>query len=127
VYLGIGQIHDIQRKNEKYVEVEEGVLEEIEFICGQKLNAKNKTQTVGSLAVLAATNTFGIINWHKEVLRKLDRKAGKLLIIHRRHYPRSDIYRLYFPMKQRKRANTVRRRLHTRSYENDGICGQQGS
>jgi len=29
-------------------------------------------------------------------------------------------------MKQRKRSNTVRGSLRTRSYETDGICGQQG-
>jgi len=41
------------------------VLEEIKFIFGHKLNThkKNKTQAVGSLAVLAVRNTFGFINW----------------------------------------------------------------
>jgi len=48
--------------------VEEGVLEENEFILGHKLSVKNKTQTVVSLAVLAVRNTFGIINWHQEEL-----------------------------------------------------------
>jgi len=52
-----------------------------------EIKRKNKTQTVGSPAVLAVRNTFGIINWHEEVLRKLDRKTGKVLINHRRHIP----------------------------------------
>lgn len=55
----------------------------------------------------------------------MSRKTGKVLIIHRRHHPKAEVYSLYFPMKQRKRSNTVRRSLHARSCETDGMCRQQ--
>jgi hypothetical protein len=65
-----------------------------------ELSAKNKIQVVGELAVPVLRYSFGIINWHQEELRKLDRKMRKLLTIHGWHHPEEDVDRLYVPRKQ---------------------------
>jgi D-mannonate dehydratase len=67
---------------------------------GTELSAKNKIQTIGSLAVPVLRYNFGIINWHQEELQKLDRKTRKLLIIHGQYHPKTDVDRLYVPGKQ---------------------------
>ena len=43
--------------------------------------------------------SFGIINWHREELQKLDWKTRKLLTIHG-HHPKAGVDRLYVPRKQ---------------------------
>jgi hypothetical protein len=43
--------------------------------------------------------SFGIINWHKEEIQKLDRKTRKMLTIHGQRHPKADIDRLYVPRK----------------------------
>jgi hypothetical protein len=54
---------------------------------GTELNAKNKIQAIGSLAVPGLRYSFGIVNWNQEELQKLDQKTRKLLIIHGPHHP----------------------------------------
>ena len=44
--------------------------------------------------------TFGIVNWHQEELKKLDRKTRELLTFHGQHHQKADIDRYYFPRKQ---------------------------
>jgi hypothetical protein len=67
---------------------------------GTELNAKNKIQATGSLAVPVLRYSFGIINWHQEQMQKLDRKTRKLLTIHGQHHPKADVDHLYVPRKQ---------------------------
>jgi hypothetical protein len=57
-------------------------------------------QAIGSLAVPVVRRSFGIINWHHEEIKKLDRKTRKMLTIHGQHHPRADIDRLYVPRKE---------------------------
>jgi len=65
-----------------------------------ELSANNKIQAIGSLAVPVLRYSFGIVNWHQGELQKLDRKTRKLLTIHGRHHPKTDVHRLYVPKKQ---------------------------
>ncbi|PNF23741.1 hypothetical protein B7P43_G17247 [Cryptotermes secundus] len=57
-------------------------------------------QAIGSLAVPVLRYSFGIINWHKEEIQKLDRKTRKILTTYGQHHPRADIDRLYVPRKE---------------------------
>jgi hypothetical protein len=57
---------------------------------GTELNAKNKIQAFGSLAVPVRRYSFGIVNWHQEELQKLDGQ----------HQPKADVDRFYVPRKQ---------------------------
>jgi hypothetical protein len=62
-------------------------------------NNSNKMQATGLLAVPALRYSFGIINWHKEQIKKIDRKIRNLLTIHGQHHPRAHIDRLHVPRK----------------------------
>ena len=64
---------------------------------GTELNAKNKIQAIGLLAVPVFRYSFGIVNWYQEELQKLDWKTKKLLAIHGQHHPKADVDRLYVP------------------------------
>jgi len=76
---------------------------------GTELNAKNKIQASGSLAVPVLIYSFGIINWHREELQKLDWKTRKLLTIHGQHHPKGVVDHLYVPRKQGGRGLTPKR------------------
>jgi hypothetical protein len=65
-----------------------------------ELSARNKMQAIGSFAVPVLRYSFGIINWHQEVIQKLDRKTRKMLTIHGQIHPRADIDRLYVTRKE---------------------------
>ncbi len=93
-YLGIGESYDIQHKNEKE-KLKKEYFRRLRLILGTELNAKNKIQAIGSLAVPVLRYSFGIVE-----LQKLDRKTRKLLTIHGQHHPRADVDRLYVPRQQ---------------------------
>ena len=80
-YLGIEESFDIQHKNETEKPKKE-YLRRLRLVLGTELSAKNKIQTIGSLAVPVLRYSFGIVNWHQGELQKLDRKTRKLLTIH---------------------------------------------
>jgi len=98
-YLGIEESFDIQHKNEREKPKKE-YLRRLRLVLGTELNANNKIQAIGSLAVPVLRYSFGIINWHQEELQKLDRKTRKLLTIHGQHHPKADVDCLYVPRKQ---------------------------
>src|SRR5215469_8887312 len=95
-YLGIEEIFDIQHKNEKE-KLKKEYLRRLRLVLRTKLNAKNKIEAVGSLAVPVLRHSFGIVNWFQGELQKLDRKTGKLLTIHGQHHPKADVDRCMFP------------------------------
>jgi len=43
----------------------------LRLVLGTELSAKNKIQTIGSLAVPVLRCSFGIVNWHQEELQIL--------------------------------------------------------
>jgi hypothetical protein len=73
-----------------------GVDGRLRLVFGTELSAKNKIQTVGSLAVPVLRYSFGIVNWRQEELHKLDRKTRKLFNIHGQHHTKADIDHLSF-------------------------------
>jgi hypothetical protein len=79
-------------------------LRTLKLVLDTELSAKNKIQTIGSLAVPILRYSFGItsINWHKEELRNVDRGTRKLLTTHGQHHPKADVGRVCVPRKQRK-------------------------
>ena len=97
-YLGIEESFDIQHKNEKE-KLKNEYLRRLRLVLGTELSAKNKIQAVGSLAVPVLRYSFGIVNWHREELHKLDRKTKKILSVYGQHHPHADVDRLYVPRK----------------------------
>jgi len=64
-----------------------------------ELNVKNEITAIGALAVQVLKYRFGIMNLRLEEIRKIDRKAGKILIVYKMHHPTTDINRLYVTRK----------------------------
>jgi hypothetical protein len=64
-----------------------------------ELSVENKMQAIGSLVILVLRYSFGIINWHREETRHLDRKTRKILTVCGQHHLRADTDRLYVPRK----------------------------
>jgi len=64
------------------------------MIMKPELHAKNKITAIGALAVLVPRNSFGIINWRLEEIRKIERKTRKVLTMYKIHHPKADIDRL---------------------------------
>jgi hypothetical protein len=71
-------------------------LRRFRLVLGTELNAMNKIQAIGSLALPVLRYNFGIVNWPKE-LQKQDTKMSKLLPIHGQHHPKADVDCLYVP------------------------------
>jgi hypothetical protein len=65
-----------------------------------ELKVKNTMQGIGTLSIPVLRYSFGIINWHREEIRKLERKTIKILIVHGQHHPGADTDRLYVPRKE---------------------------
>jgi hypothetical protein len=74
------------------------------MIKKSELNAKNEITAIGALAVQVLRYRFGIMNWRTEEIRKMDRKTGKILIIHKMCHPTTDINRLYVTGKEEEEA-----------------------
>jgi hypothetical protein len=91
-YLGIEKSLDIQHKNEKE-KLKKEYLRRLRLVLGTEY----KIQAIGSLAVPVLGYSFGIVNWHRKELQKLDRKTRKLLTIHGQHHPKAEVDRLYVP------------------------------
>jgi len=65
------------------------------MILKSKLNAKNTITVIGASAVPVLRNSFGIINWRLQEIRKIDMKTRKILTFYKMHHPRADIDRQY--------------------------------
>jgi len=98
-YLGIEESFDTQNKNEKET-LKKEYLRRLKLVLGTELSAKNRIQAIGSLAVPVLRYSFGIFNWHREELQKLDWKTRKILTIHGQHHPMADVDSLHVPRKQ---------------------------
>jgi len=70
------------------------------MILKSELNARNKITATGALAVPMLRYNFAIINWRTEEIKKIDRKARKMLTMYKIHHPKADIDRLYVKRKE---------------------------
>ena len=63
----------------------------VRLILRSELNFKNKLSAINALAVPLPTYSFGVIEWRKSDIEKMDRKTRKLLAMHGLHQ-RSRLY-----------------------------------
>jgi hypothetical protein len=97
--MSVDEKHNTEHKNEKE-KLKKEYVRRLRLILNTKLSAKNKMQTIGSLAVPVLRYSFRIINWHQEEIQKLDRRTRKILTIRGQHHPRADTDCLYVPRKE---------------------------
>jgi hypothetical protein len=77
----------------------------LRMIVTSELNAKNKIATaIGSLADPELRYSFGVIYWSAESTTKIDRKARRMLKLHKMHYLKADIDRLSLERKEKERG-----------------------
>jgi hypothetical protein len=67
----------------------------LKLVLKSDLNAINKTRAINSLAIPVLSYSFGIIDWTKAELRKLDVKTRKYLTLFKAHHPKASVDRLY--------------------------------
>jgi len=69
----------------------------IRLVTKSERNSINRMEAINTLAIPVVAYNFSIIDWKLEEIRKLDRKARKLLTVERMHHPKSGVDRLYLP------------------------------
>jgi len=62
----------------------------LRMILKSESHAKNRIKTIGTLAVPVLRQSFGIINWTLEEIRKFDRKTRKLLTMYKMHHRKDE-------------------------------------
>ena len=72
----------------------------VRSILRSELNARNRIDTINSLALPVVTYSFTIINWSPTEIKKVNTKIRKLLAMHRMHHPKSAVNRLDLPRKE---------------------------
>ena len=70
------------------------------MILKSELNARNKITAIGALAVPMLRQSFGIINWRTEEIKRIERKTRKMLSMYKMHHPKADKDRLYVKRKE---------------------------
>lgn len=93
-YLGVEEHDGIQHSLMKE-KIKKEYYRRVRQILKTELNSKNKFTAINSLAVPILTYSFGIINWLRSEIEKMNRKTRKLLTIGGVHHPKADVERLY--------------------------------
>jgi len=60
------------------------------MVLKSELHAKNKIKAIGTLAVPVLRQSFGIINWTLEEIRKFDMKTRKLLTMYTMYHTKAE-------------------------------------
>ena len=71
-----------------------------------ELNAKNKLETINTLAIPVVTHSFIVVNLNLEEINRIDRKMQKLTNLNRVYHPKADMSRIYIPRKEGGRGTT---------------------
>lgn len=102
MYIRILDKSDVcQHKMKKNVKKE--YLKRVKSILKFKCNARNKIQATNTWAIPAIHYGASIVKWTMEKLKYLDRKTRKLITLHRRLHPRSNIQKVYINRNEGKR------------------------
>ena len=77
------------------------------MILKSKLNGKNKTIAINTLAVAISRYGAGIIEWKDSELKRIDRKSRKTMTIYGALHLKSDVNRLYVKRKKGGRGMSI--------------------
>ena len=69
----------------------------VRLILQSELNSSNRVKAIKSIAAPVVTYSFGIINWNKTDVARIDAKIRKLLTKFCMYHPKSDVDKLYLP------------------------------
>ncbi|XP_030751033.1 uncharacterized protein LOC115878627 [Sitophilus oryzae] len=114
-YLDVEEMDEIDN-NKMKTKISKEYYRRVRKILGTELNATNKIKAINTLAVPVMTYSFGIVDWPRRKLGKVDCKTRKLLTIGGLHHPKADVHRLYI-----KRRNGGRGLIEIESAFNSAI------
>ena len=98
-YLGVHEGDGIRHATMKE-KIRKECYRRVRLILETELNATNRINAINTLAIPVVTYSFGIINWSKTDLSRVDSKIRKLLSTYRMHHPKADVDRMYLPRKE---------------------------
>lgn len=93
-YLGVDECDGINHSKMKATIAKE-YYRRVRKILETELNAQNKIAAINCLAIPVPTYSFGIVDWTKAEVKKLDTKTRKLLNMYGMHHPKANVQRLY--------------------------------
>lgn len=112
-YLGFKQSRQIQQKTTKQ-ELLKNFTHRLNLILKTNLNSRNTIKAINTFAIPILTYSFGIIQWSKTDIKKLQRTANTLLTKHRKHHPKSCVQRLTLPRQEGGRGLIDIHNLHNK-------------
>ena len=74
------------------------------MVTKSELNVINRVEAINTIAMTVEAYIFNIVDWKLEEIRRLDRKARKLLTLQRMHYPKADVNGMYYFRKESSRG-----------------------
>lgn len=86
-YLGFQQSRQIEQKQTK-ADMLRKFIHRLNILVNSHLNSRNLTKAINTFAIPVLTYLFGIINWSKSDLKKIQRRINKTLTNHGKHHPR---------------------------------------
>ena len=93
-YLGVDENDGIQHSAMK-VKLANEYYRRVRLILRSEFNSKNKLSMINALAVPVPMYSFGILEWRKSEIEKMDRKTRKLLTMQGLHHLKGDVSRLH--------------------------------
>ena len=94
-YLGTEEVGGIKQEVMKE-KIKKVYYQRVKQILKTQLNAKNKIIAINNLAIPVVSYSYGILEWLRSDLQKIDRRTRKLLTLAGAHHPNADVDRLYF-------------------------------
>ena len=98
-YLGVNEGDGIQHAKMKE-KIRKEYYRRIRMVTKSELNAINRVEAINTLAMPVVAYIFKIVDWKLEEIRRLERKATKLLTLQRMHHPKADVDGMYYPRKE---------------------------
>lgn len=112
-YLGFNQLRQIQQKSTKQ-ELLKKFSHRLNLILKTHLNSRNTVKAINTFAIPILTYSFGIIQWSKSEMKKLQRTINTHLTKHRKHHPKSCVQRLTLPRQEGGRGMIDIHNLHNK-------------
>ena len=98
-YLGILEAEDIIISKKMRGKVKAEYLRSTRNILKSELNSENLFKAINTWVVSLFCFSAAFIDWSKEI-SEVYRRTGKLLTMHKEHYPKDDVHKLYLKIKE---------------------------
>ncbi|XP_050549514.1 uncharacterized protein LOC126910674 [Spodoptera frugiperda] len=116
-YLGFEQTYQIDQKHTKN-KLTAKYKHRLNMLIRSQLTSRNLIKSINTFAIPVLTYSFGIINWSKADLTKLQRLINTSLTKNRKHHPRSCVQRITLPRDEGGRGLIDVQNLHNQQIIN---------